>query len=668
MIVTKTKKSFLIFAAIFVLISCLFFVNDNVYATMYKKPVPVKTSEIISSKNFEGEYYKVRTPLDEKNVIYVEGRTKTVAKRLCIRLTKHKGSSYITAFVVPNENGEFSIKISTKKGTKSVPEVIDGKGTVSGADDTYATTPGYNAVQLIPAGTYHLTITRATTDKDADISKGVTWYNGQLGGTKGYAYKDAVLTVSSGDANNPKLVKYSDAMVNNKNIRNLYEKKSYSDSSYEGSYVRYKDNYMRDIGFVFTNPKTKKSSPMTAARVNYIKNVSNIVTSQATSDYEKLLKIYEYTADNFYYDNLAFSKKMYQYSNPYLNIYNLRNKIKSANSTGGKVATTCQGYSAIVVALARAQGIPTRFVTGHHISQPVTVWADKKDSDISKMTHYWAEAYVDGRWVIIDANSGTYSKWDRTSFSGTGVWSKGITTYAGFDISDEQIANTYIYNTIYKGSDAGKYICRDSEVKQLKTFLNRKSYGISNGKRLNSKYSQSDYSTWGTGKLGNFTTNGYGRVSKISWGNKKLYGPVDFSNFSALKYLTLYSNKINSIKLDGCNSLIYLSSTYNNLTTFNGTGAPKLATISLKGNKLTTAKFKYYGRTINIKRNIKKGSFGFNYNKANKKKITIFAANAPRGYKYLGIYNGYGKRLTKYKTYTFNPSAANTYYVKYAKK
>ena len=59
----------------------------------------------------------------------------------------------------------------------------------------------------------------------------------------------------------------------------------------------------------------------------------------------------------------------------------------------------------MVIAMARSLDIPARFVYGNHITLTGTIWSDKKDSDVSKRTHWWAEAYVDGRWIVIDANA-----------------------------------------------------------------------------------------------------------------------------------------------------------------------------------------------------------------------------------------------------------------------
>ena len=75
--------------------------------------------------------------------------------------------------------------------------------------------------------------------------------------------------------------------------------------------------------------KKKKASAFKKTNLSDVKPVSNQVVKGATTDYEKLLKIYEYVAENFYYDNVAFRTSSKQYVDPYKNLYNMRNKKKS---------------------------------------------------------------------------------------------------------------------------------------------------------------------------------------------------------------------------------------------------------------------------------------------------------------------------------------------------
>ena len=188
--------------------------------------------------------------------------------------------------------------------------------------------------------------------------------------------------------------------------------------------------------------KKKKASAFKKTNLSDVKTVSNEVVKGASTNYEKLLKIYEYVAENFYYDDVAFRTSSKQYVDPYKNLYNMRNKKKSANSEDGKAATTCVGYSAAVCALARAQGIPTRIVNGHHISLNGTEynnWSTEKN--ITKLDHWWNECYVDGRWITVDATPGNSNKWDST----TNTWTyTGLTNYIYFDPTPEQLATSHM--------------------------------------------------------------------------------------------------------------------------------------------------------------------------------------------------------------------------------
>lgn len=658
-------------------IKCIFLLNLMVIfllgfctkaeASISKIPGTAQIEEVVSSRYLQSEYYKVRTPLDEDHVIYVEGKTKVNTKRFAIRVFKHGDSSkyYITVFVTPNSNGEFAVKINTKKGNSK--DAIAMKGTVVTKKNTYGSCPGYKSVQKISAGYYHLTIARAITTADADVAKGRAWYNGPLGGSSGYCYKEALLQVKSGEENNLKLVGYPDIIENNASLAELYDVNGTTDNVYL-------DEYLDDLNYMFVNPKTGISTKMTESRVKYIKKVAEKVTKGAENDYEKLLKIYEYVTEKVYYDQLAYDQKKYQYANPYLNIYNMEEKISSDNSVNGKVSTTCQGYASMVILLARVEGIPARIVNGSHISYPLSIWSDKKLSQITSVTHWWAEAYVNDRWIVIDANAGTGNKWLRTGFSEKGTWRKqGITSYIGFDTDREQLSNCYSYITIKEGSTTSRF--KDAREKQkLASFLETAYSGIKNGTKLNSQYTVKNEQTWGNGKTDNLALSSSGHVTKISWPKTSLYGKADFSQFNKLTSITLYSNRLTSLQVEGCPKLKYISANYNNLVSFDGTGAPNLKTIRLKGNKLTSCKFYVGSKKTIISRKNSVGSFGILYD-GSTKKITICAEskNIPKNYKYLKIYRGSKLiktiNVSKRKSYTYTFTAtSSTYSVKYTKK
>lgn len=245
-------------------------------------------------------------------------------------------------------------------------------------------------------------------------------------------YKNCCFNVKNGKFS---ILKYNNII----NENNRIEKK--------GAKVKasnFKKTNMSDLKtLLFRDPVTKKVASVTSSKVKYFKKTADSVTKGAKTDYEKVLKIYEYIGTNFYYDDIAFSTGTKQYIDPYRNLYNMRNKKKSANSQSGKVATTCVGYSAAVVALCRAEGIPARIVNGHHISlskkEGFNNWST--ESGITKLDHWWAEVYVDGRWIIVDATPANSNKWNRSK----NKWEyTGLTNYVYFDPTPEQFATSHL--------------------------------------------------------------------------------------------------------------------------------------------------------------------------------------------------------------------------------
>ncbi len=253
---------------------------------------------------------------------------------------------------------------------------------------------------------------------------------GSVSGT--VVYKNCAFRVTNGQFS---ILQYDDIIKENARIDNNADKKK--------APSKFTSKYLSDVKSIcFTDPVTKKTASVTSKKVKYFKTVSDKITKGATTDYDKLLKIYEYVAGNFYYDDIAFSTKKKQYIDPYRNLYNLRNKKTSENSQGGKVATTCVGYTALVCALARAQGIPTRIVNGHHISLGTRGYNNwSTETGITSIDHWWNECYVDGRWITVDATTGSSNKWN----SKTNKWTyTGLTNYIYFDPTPEQLATSHL--------------------------------------------------------------------------------------------------------------------------------------------------------------------------------------------------------------------------------
>lgn len=464
--------------------------------------------------------------------------------------------------------------------------------------------------------------------------------------SKGALYKDMPIRVTDGK---PLLMRRDDIIAENDRIR--YETAETSD--------QYLDTSLEDVRFLLVDPATKIREEMTYDKISFLKRVSDRITSGAYTDYDKLLKIFEYTAENFYYDTVAFQTKSLQYANPYRNIYNHENRIKSPNSDYlGRVATTCQGFSGIYLALARAQGIPTRLVFGHHTTHPTYTW--DTEQNITNRDHWWAESYVDGKWIMTDPTVATNNKWNRN----TGVWKHyGITNYTYFNPSKEQEASSHLAFRVYYNTYAGHTLNRQNEIGKLTKFLQTKSKGMTNGRRLNSEYQVKNRKTWGDGITDHFYGNGKGYTAKIIWNNFALAGKADFSDFKRLRILSLADNKLTSLNAKGDGYLRTVDVRNNRLTSVNLADCKKLTSVDTSGNQLE--KYTIYANKRNTTVSVKggRGYINFEYNSSNRYKLrTRFYADL--GYKLEGLYRkSNGKKVTSSKTYSMNPVSKEYYAV-----
>lgn len=278
------------------------------------------------------------------------------------------------------------------------------------------------------AGTFYLVIARAANSSQA---KGWEY----IGGSHGYAFIGIPVKVSKG---RPKVVKYPTIISQNK------EKRAASAKKGTKRYVSTSAKALSDMTWVFNGYDA--NLPSESTRRSYFKAVSKDVVGSTTNPYMKMRKIYCYVAGNFYYDTLAFANHSRQHINPYLNLKKYRGNLSSSNSrkTSGKrarVATTCIGYASMLIALARAQGIPAKLVYGHALTSPWNTWST--ESNINTQDHWWAEVYLDGRWMIMDPTRGTNAKWNRS----TNTWEKKaagtLLTYNYFDPGLTFFSNTH---------------------------------------------------------------------------------------------------------------------------------------------------------------------------------------------------------------------------------
>ena len=612
-------------------------------------PAAACIEEVCSSTVKGADYFTAATPVHEPNTLYVSGRSSQDAALYRISLVRcaAEPQQVINIFVKPDSSGEFSVRIDTSAGSKAAPQVMDGKGSVMGSTSCYDTMPGYKAVPAMEKGYYRLLITRAVTEEDADLSR---WWEGSLNGESGYVWKNAVLQVS-GSGNAPCLVRFDDVIDQNAALRQALEKNSETLDSFPGAYVRHLDADLSDTLYVLKDHDDEEGTALTAAQTDYIRSVAQEITAGVANDYEKLRRIYLYVAENFYYDDYAYQSGQYYYRNPYDNLCALRSAADGTNSSGGKVATVCEGYAALVVALARAIDIPARIVNGVHPDGYGDCWSE--NTDLTAPGHWWAEAWADGRWVTIDANAGSHNHWSRRSLSDSGTWIRGGSSYAGFDLSEEAMSGAYLLLEVEQGSRDAAYLCYENELTQLRQFLDTTDGTASNGEKLDPLYTPEDITTWGTGEENSFIGDGRGRTYQILWGARDLTGTADLSDFKALRYLSLHSNDLTGLRLDGCTSLFYATASYNDLTSFDGSDSPELQTLNLQGNPLTSAVFYAVGKLRTV--TAEGGTFALFYDGTAELPLTLYAGNDPEGMTFDGIYDSSGTRLSTERTFSFSP-------------
>lgn len=439
----------------------------------------------------------------------------------------------------------------------------------------------------IADGNYYLFLKRAVFEdenRDIDNAKFIT------------ISKNLELKVIDGS---PYITVYRDVKNHNKTVRNWAKNINRE---------LYLDNSLQDIRFVLRDPMTRIYAEMYEYKQEYIKSVADRICAGAKDNYEKIKRIYEYTASNFYYDIIAFREKSLQYADPYESIYNFENKLSSANSQRGIVHITCQGYSAIFIALARSQGIPSRLIFGHHLSVPSNNWTTE-EYKMDKTDHWWAEAYVNGRWVIIDCTTGTTNQYNKSLFS---IRQRGLTNYTFFDPSFDLMAMGHIYKNVYPDFRKVRYLTNTHDIDILRKFYNMNG----NGRLLKREYEPDDLSTWGDNLAFHSFNDGWGNIANLLYRRKGLSGEAELTQLKSLARLDLRNNKFVSLDLSGSSALRFAKAYGNPL---------KKAVINIGG----------FDRKISSGEN---GSFSFNYTKGKNKPLIIYA-KPELGYKVDGLYS-----------------------------
>ena len=130
-----------------------------------------------------------------------------------------------------------------------------------------------------------------------------------------------------------------------------------------------------------------------------IKSVAEQLTSQCDGDYEKIKVLHDWICSYLHYDNDSLSQSKLA---PYYSTEVLKNR-----------RAVCLGFANLFAALCRSINIPCNVVTGYAlgISSGSTEWTEKILNGTEE-NHAWNEAYVDGRWIIIDSTWDTFNSFE----------------------------------------------------------------------------------------------------------------------------------------------------------------------------------------------------------------------------------------------------------------
>lgn len=160
------------------------------------------------------------------------------------------------------------------------------------------------------------------------------------------------------------------------------------------------------------------------------------ITSNCTTDMEKLQAIHDWICTNLYYDHYGLAHD----SAVGVPIFVFNNK-----------GTICEGFANLTASMCREVGIPCKTMEGYKISDFEDEIENLTLEEIQSLMsnyplsrHAWNEAWVDGRWVLMD------NTWDCRNRN-TEISQEDI-TYAPcvqkyFDMSLEEFSKTHLFSS-----------------------------------------------------------------------------------------------------------------------------------------------------------------------------------------------------------------------------
>ncbi len=130
-----------------------------------------------------------------------------------------------------------------------------------------------------------------------------------------------------------------------------------------------------------------------------VKSIAEQLTSNLENDYDKLLALHDWITGYLYYniDYVNDSKTA-----PFVDTEVLKSR-----------KVVCLGYSNLFASLCRSINIPCYVVSGYAlgIDSGDTAW-NETNYLTQEPNHAWNEAYVNGRWVIVDTTWDSFNRYE----------------------------------------------------------------------------------------------------------------------------------------------------------------------------------------------------------------------------------------------------------------
>lgn len=393
-----------------------------------------------------------------------------------------------------------------------------------------------------------------------------------------------------------------------------------------------------------------RQTPMTEKEQKQIRELGMQILIQTgknpdyMTDYEKTQVFHDWIKDHFYYyhgedvkQNPAELYKMYE-ADEY-----------------GRILTWCNGYSAMLIAFCRSQGIPAATVAGHYIrcSKSATVlqanesWkAESLKRPLTMRTHWWTIVYVNkngkNQWVQVDCNADCYNSFSTGDYTTSS--SELIEKYSQVLFAPDlySFSRSHIIWGYRLGSRSMACFFDEKEKEQISRFLEYSYMNKTNGERINGwYYNKKEPETW------------FAESSKTeSFGNGKLYrlyfpeergisGELVLKDFEKLRNIKIVNNNITKLDVTESPSVVTVNASGCMLKTARVTGSSKLNLLNLLDNPLEKVEYDFKNGKKAVIEAKGKGTVSVkSYHNSYSEPRHRLAGTPATGYLFDGWYNG----------------------------